>query len=480
MSITAPTQARVASLDQFRGYTVVGMFFVNFVGSFLAIPAIFHHHHTYCSYADTIMPQFFFAVGFAYRLTLLRRLSTGSALAAYVRVFRRSLGLVLVALVVYHLSGRYETWQSLRELDLPTFLGLWKRQPFQTLLHIAVTQIWVLPVIAARPSVRIIFAIASGLLHLYLSYLFNYEWSWAIHRYDGTPRGVDGGPLAFLTWTIPMLAGSLAYDAVMPDPRAARCGKIFFWGFVVMLLAYAISCLSLVEALVIPRLSLPPSSWSPPTPSSGGPDEFIPEPGAEPAAEEKSTLAALWDRAEEHLVEPPFVPPTRQVNIWSMSQRAGSLAYLTFGAGFSLFLYAFFVMVCDLDSRRARLFGNVAMSAMAAFLMLEMVVNLVLELAELAGRPFVAANSPLWSPVVWLVLFLVLFALDPWRSAFFRTFGVNALVGYILHDMVGDLIKPFSPKDSPLWYVSLAFLVFLAINYLFLRSLEKNKIFVRL
>ena len=36
------------------------------------VPAILKHHNTYCSYADTIMPQFFFAVGFAYRLTFLR------------------------------------------------------------------------------------------------------------------------------------------------------------------------------------------------------------------------------------------------------------------------------------------------------------------------------------------------------------------------------------------------------------------------
>ena len=40
---------------------------------FEVIPAVFKHHNTYCSYADTIMPGFFFAVGFAFRLTLLRR-----------------------------------------------------------------------------------------------------------------------------------------------------------------------------------------------------------------------------------------------------------------------------------------------------------------------------------------------------------------------------------------------------------------------
>ena len=44
------------------------MLLVNFVGSFLAIRAtlpLLAHHHTYCSYADTIMPQFLFAVGFS-------------------------------------------------------------------------------------------------------------------------------------------------------------------------------------------------------------------------------------------------------------------------------------------------------------------------------------------------------------------------------------------------------------------------------
>ena len=65
---------RIASLDQFRGYTVAGMLLVNFIGGFREVGAIWKHHNTYCSYADTIMPQFFFAVGFAMRLTFLRRL----------------------------------------------------------------------------------------------------------------------------------------------------------------------------------------------------------------------------------------------------------------------------------------------------------------------------------------------------------------------------------------------------------------------
>ena len=63
-------------MDQFRGYTVAGMFLVNFVGGLAAFPEVLKHHngHPYFSYADTIMPSFMFAAGFSYRLTVLRRL----------------------------------------------------------------------------------------------------------------------------------------------------------------------------------------------------------------------------------------------------------------------------------------------------------------------------------------------------------------------------------------------------------------------
>ena len=61
------TSRRIVSLDQFRGYTVLGMFLVNFVGGFAACQYLLQHHNTFCSYADTIMPHFLFAVGFAFR-----------------------------------------------------------------------------------------------------------------------------------------------------------------------------------------------------------------------------------------------------------------------------------------------------------------------------------------------------------------------------------------------------------------------------
>src|SRR5437879_5333985 len=116
MGVKDSDDSRIVSLDQFRGYTVLGMFFVNFVGRFEVIPPIFKHHNTYSSYADTIMPHFFFAVGFAYRLTFLKRLEEESWSSAAFRAVRRNLGLILLGVVVYHLDGRFDSWAALQEL----------------------------------------------------------------------------------------------------------------------------------------------------------------------------------------------------------------------------------------------------------------------------------------------------------------------------------------------------------------------------
>jgi predicted acyltransferase len=375
----ADPPGRIASLDQFRGYTILGMFLVNFAGGFLILPDTIRHHHTFCSYADTIMPQFFFAVGFAYRLTLLRYRDTLGTRAAYGRVLRRNLGLLLLGLVFHGLDGGARSWEELCTLGVDGFLLTgFQRKPFQTLVHIAVTALWILPVIAARPAWRIAWAVASAGLFWWLSERFYYTWVM-------TRPGIDGGPLGFLTWTTPMLAGSLAYDAVARGAPAA-VGRLLGWGIVLMLLGYGLSCLA----------------------------------------------RALDPSAESLLIEPPFVAPanSRELReqlskipenaphmLWLMSQRAGSPSYLVFGAGFSMALYALFVWACDLH---------------------QLGVGLL------------------------------------------RTFGTNALAAYIIHEMVGNTLRPFTPRDAPLWYALAAFGVFVAICYVFLRHLEKHRLFLRL
>jgi hypothetical protein len=104
---------RIDSMDQFRGFLVAGMVLVNFVSRFDAVHPTFRHNDTYFSWADSVMPSFLFVVGFAFRLTYLRRrqrLSMRQTVRTYVR---RSLVLVGLALVIAAFDGTFELSQEL-------------------------------------------------------------------------------------------------------------------------------------------------------------------------------------------------------------------------------------------------------------------------------------------------------------------------------------------------------------------------------
>lgn len=342
---------RILSLDQFRGYTVAGMFLVNFIGGFQAVHDVFKHHNTYNSYADTIMPHFFFAVGFAMRLGMMKGAETGA-------MVKRCLGLVLLGIVVYGLDGNYKTWQSLSELGLWGFFEKsMMRSPFQALTHIGVTCLWILPVMRRRSRDLIVFGVLSGLLHLWLSQAFWFEFLMRV-------RVIDGGPLGFLSWAVPTLAGALAYDAVKKHGAVEALPVILKWGAVLSVVGYGISCVHGVEA-------------------------------------------------------PPFWPPWNPVDLWTMTQRAGSLSYQTFSAGFSLLVYGLFLWLADIRK-------------------------------------------------------------PGFDSSVFRTFGTNALAGYLIHSVVGDAVHKFAPKDSPLVWVCFVTGIYFLITWSFIRALEKRNVFLRL
>ncbi|QDS92903.1 Acyltransferase family protein [Roseimaritima multifibrata] len=396
------SRKRILSLDQFRGYTVAGMLLVNFLASFAVSPAVLKHSHDYCSYADTIMPQFLFAVGFAFRLTFGRRIKRDGATAANLRMVRRLLGLMLVSVVIYNVSARASNWEELVALGPGGILPeLVKRNWFQTLMHIAVTSLWLLPVIAAGTKVRILWMTGSAILHVLLSYWFNFEWV------NTSPNGIDGGPLAFLTWTIPAMMGTFTCDLIIANINKVPRRRLACWGLCLVAAGYLISCGTRFY-------DVPPNLQSSLSDSKLASDPVLPT----EAQFQRWASAKHWS---DWFAEPPFVAPPdqeqRKWNYWMMSQRGGTLSYMTFSAGVSVLAYLLFYMACD-------------------------------------QRGF--------------------------HSSFLQTFGTNALAAYVLHEMVGEAVKPFIPKDSPGWYVTLGLLLFFLITWTFVRSLEKQKIFLRL
>ncbi len=76
-------------------------------------------------------------------------------------------------------------------------------------MHIAVTSLWLLPVVHCNAGIRIAWMLASALAHVGLSYWFNFVWV------NTDPNGIDGGPLGFLTWTVPAIVGTIACDVFL-------------------------------------------------------------------------------------------------------------------------------------------------------------------------------------------------------------------------------------------------------------------------
>jgi len=146
-------QRRLAALDQFRGYTMAGMFLVNFIGGFAAVHPIFSHHNTYCSYADTIMPGFFFAMGFSFRLSFLRRAQEVGLAGGIRHALWRNFKLFIVGFLAYNADNVPEVWHTIGTGELGhTIYRLLTFDTFQALVHLACASVWVIPVIGFRPS----------------------------------------------------------------------------------------------------------------------------------------------------------------------------------------------------------------------------------------------------------------------------------------------------------------------------------------
>lgn len=396
---------RLASLDQFRGYTVLGMMLVNFLGAYSACPRILKHTNDYCSYADTIMPHFFFAVGFAMRLTYGRKYFPADGWHAASRMVRRILGLLLVSFLVYHASVPAKTWDEFVEL------GWWgvvatplKREWFQTLTHIAVTSLWILPVVPLRSSIRWGWLAVSASLHAILSYWFNFEW---VHT---SPGAIDGGPLGFLSWAIPTLLGTIACDWYLEQTSVKIATKKAIWcALAFMLSGYVLSCGTRFYDVKAKDSAVD---------AGGGPPQKLAMNPVIPTVDQLED----WIKRPvgSQFAEPPLFPPPnadqRKWNYWMMSQKAGSISYQIFAAGLSLALFNLFFLMNDFWGRQLPIF---------------------------------------------------------------RTFGTNALIVYVLHGIVIDAVRPFVPKDAPIWYVLCAMVTFFVVSWVVVRHFERQKVFFR-
>lgn len=446
MSSAVAKPSRVISMDQFRGYTVAGMFLVNFLGMYTAIHHLLKHNDQgYFTYADSIMPSFIFCAGFSYRLTALRRFSELGSRGASWSYFRRSLALVMVSVVLYTFNvsprdvGGLTGFAAFREFVFQ-FLktGMW-----EVLSIIGVTQILLLPIINKGFGVRLAAVGVMAVLQVVLMWSFNYNFSWGQASWFDSIFGAhfkrpwDGGLFGPIGWSIPMLVGTLTYDVIEKRTAPKAWGILMGAGAVLMLGGYLTNCLTRLYDVtpasqeIVKREQLEIEAKL-------SEAEKIEDP-----ATKKYTETALKKRLEflktqagdpvfpsvERLksasfgwAEPPFVippgPDKRLENFWMMNKkRTVALPFTLFSSGFALFLYAISIVLCDVGGLQVGVF---------------------------------------------------------------RTFGQNPLAAYIIAHLTEHSVHSLTSKESTLPWILFCFVLFFGVTYAMLRYLEKHKLFLRL
>lgn len=332
-------QERVVSLDQFRGYCVLGMFVVNFLGGMASTHHLLRHNNTHFSLADSIMPAFILISGFSYRMTFVKRLLSQEPSSVRNRYFWRSIGLIFLSLMLFGFGNKISTYSELTWENLSRFVVLVvKADMWEVLAIIGACQILLLPFIAWSARRRMALFFGLGISHLLLSWWFNWDFVYgrpnALDQFFGTvgKRAWDGGLFGILAWSEIMLLGTLLPDLVNGISRKSAMIRLAMLGTILMVVGYSASCLS--------RLYDKPES----------------------VAEASQDLASdpvmpPWEKAQgrklvELLAEPPLVPPPgielRAPNYWAMDKRIVSQSFVYFSAGWAVVLYGLFVMICDI------------------------------------------------------------------------------------------------------------------------------------
>ncbi len=423
---TAPSAARITSLDQFRGYSVAAMFVVNFVQHMQVAHQTLKHNNTHFSYADSIMPSFILACGMAYRMSFSKLVDKGADTAAKSklqrRILTRSLALILLCVMFFGLGGSFPGSSEMSPRNVAKFIAqLLKANMWEVLAIIGACQIFILPLMATTTKVRIAAILLLSVLHVAISWWFNYDFVYGkpnwLDAYLGTSgkRAWDGGFFGIIAWSQIMLVGTIAYDIThrvttrrtgLPVPSnhqvlSISVRSIVLTGILCMTLGYSLSCLTrLYDTSRLTEDHIQVLKNSPVTPQ----------------------LSLIADRSMSSLfAEAPFIPPPspqdRIPNYWQMDKRVVSASFVFFSSGFALSLYGLFVIGCDI-----------------------------------------------WN----------------WNLGIFRTFGQNPLAAYLIHHLVTHTTLSVVPKDSSLAWVLTGLVTSFGITYLFVRYLEKRGLYLRL
>jgi predicted acyltransferase len=176
---------RIASLDQFRGFAIFGMIFVNYLGRFDSVATTMKHPNYGMTFANAIAPFFLFVVGMGFRMSLENRIRKFGRSKSYRMALVRYLTLILIGIIIYGPDFKSGMWDALVDIG---FAGL-------------IT----LPFINSGKWIRITMALVFLIIYQSL-FAFTGYGEWTMNH------SIDGGPLGVLSWASVLIFGTVLMD----------------------------------------------------------------------------------------------------------------------------------------------------------------------------------------------------------------------------------------------------------------------------
>lgn len=214
------TRNRISSIDQFRGFAILGMIFVNYLGHFEVIPGTFKHPRFGMTFANAIAPFFLIAVGMGFRISLERRILRTGKLKSYIGAVKRYFILILIGIVLYGPDPVCDMWDALVDIGFAGLLSL--------------------PFILSKKWVRILMAIVY-LVSYQLLFVFTGYGEWTMQH------SINGGPLGIISWASILLFGTVLMDDLFSESPSRFIRKTIIGGAILMIAGYIMSRLEPAE-----------------------------------------------------------------------------------------------------------------------------------------------------------------------------------------------------------------------------------------
>ena len=195
---------RIASIDRFRGFAILTMVLVNYLGGVQLIPAWLQHAPDIgLTFPDLVAPLFIFAIGLTFSMSFHRRLEREGAFKTYSHFFTRYLAILGLGAAIS--AGETAIGENTSGID------------WSVLQTIGMAGLATLAVIKLPAVYR--WLIGVGILVVYQFILDNF-------LLDLTVRSPHGGLFGSLNWAAMLILGTALADLFHDEGRGRR---IFPW-----------------------------------------------------------------------------------------------------------------------------------------------------------------------------------------------------------------------------------------------------------